>query len=267
MSVRRRLPRKGTESVDFLFSPEEWQRSGREEVSPTQRKAAGLSGAACREGHRMGVKTVVKGVPDMQAEQEAHEAGYLHVCGIDEAGRGPLAGPVMAAAVVLPAGFSLPGLNDSKKLSSRKREALYDALMGDDRVLKCVAQASVEEIDRLNILRATHLAMRRAAEGLPVAADFCLIDGLAVPGFPLPSRNIIKGDALCLSIAAASILAKVSRDRLMAELDREYPQYGFSRHAGYGTAAHLLALQKYGITPHHRRSFAPVAQMALPFSS
>ena len=200
----------------------------------------------------------------MEAESAAYAAGYTCVCGIDEAGRGPLAGPVMAAAVVLPWDFSLPGLNDSKQLTARRREALYAALMDDDRVQKCVAEASVEEIDRLNILRATHLAMRRAAEGLPVTADFALIDGLAVSGFPLPQRNIVRGDALCLSIAAASILAKVTRDRRMQELDALFPHYGFARNAGYGTKEHLLAIQNYGITPHHRRSFGPVAQMSLP---
>lgn len=200
----------------------------------------------------------------MEAESAAYAAGYTCVCGIDEAGRGPLAGPVMAAAVVLPPEFSLPGLNDSKQLTARRREALYAALMDDDRVQKCVAEASVEEIDRLNILRATHLAMRRAAEGLSVTADFALIDGLAVPRFPLPQRNIVRGDALCLSIAAASILAKVTRDRRMQELDALFPHYGFARNAGYGTKEHLLAIQNYGITPHHRRSFGPVAQMSLP---
>lgn len=200
----------------------------------------------------------------MEAESAAYAAGYTCVCGIDEAGRGPLAGPVMAAAVVLPPDFSLPGLNDSKQLTARRREALYAALMDDDRVQKCVAEASVEEIDRLNILRATHLAMRRATEGLPVMADFALIDGLAVSGFPLPQRNIVRGDALCLSIAAASILAKVTRDRRMQELDALFPHYGFARNAGYGTKEHLLAIQNYGITPHHRRSFGPVAQMSLP---
>lgn len=203
-------------------------------------------------------------VPDREAEEQAHAAGYARVCGIDEAGRGPLAGPVVAAAVVLPPDIELPGLNDSKKLSAAKRERLYEALMGDDRIIKSVAQASVDEIDKLNILRATHLAMRRAAEGLNPPADFCLIDGLPVPDFPLPSQNVVKGDARCLCIAAASILAKVTRDRLMQELDHEYPMYGFARHAGYGTAAHLKALREYGITPHHRRSFAPVAQMSLP---
>lgn len=202
--------------------------------------------------------------PDMSAEEAAHADGFLCVCGIDEAGRGPLAGPVMAAAVALPPGYALHGLNDSKKLTPLRRERLYQSLMEDDRVLKCVASASVEEIDCLNILRATHLAMARAAQGLPTPPDLCLIDGLAVPGFPLPSRNLVKGDARCLSIAAASVLAKVTRDHYMQQLDREFPQYGFARHAGYGTKGHLAAIQQYGITIHHRRSFAPVAQMLLP---
>ena len=202
--------------------------------------------------------------PDMTAEQEAHTEGFARVCGIDEAGRGPLAGPVVAAAVILPAGYELPGLNDSKKLTSRKREALYEALMADDAVQKSIAQATVEEIDELNILRATHLAMRRAAEGLPGGVDFCLIDGLPVPGFPLPSRSIVKGDARCLSIAAASILAKVWRDHYMQELHRQFPAYGFDRHAGYGTKAHMQAIREHGATIHHRRTFAPVAQLELP---
>lgn len=202
--------------------------------------------------------------PDMQEEMAAYAEGYHYVCGIDEAGRGPLAGPVMTAAVMLPQGYELPGLNDSKKLTARKREELYAALMADERVLKCVAQASVEEIDKLNILRATHLAMARAAQGLPQQPDMCLIDGLPVPGFPLPSRSLVKGDARCLSIAAASILAKVSRDHYMQELARQYPHYGFECHAGYGTRQHMQAIRQYGITPHHRRSFAPVAQMELP---
>ena len=204
------------------------------------------------------------GPPDMVEEAAAHAGGFARVCGIDEAGRGPLAGPVVAAAVVLPEGFELPGLNDSKKLTAKKRESLYAALMADERVQKCIAQATVEEIDELNILRATHLAMRRAAEGLPGGVDFCLIDGLPVPGFPLPSRSIVKGDARCLSIAAASILAKVWRDRYMQELHRQFPEYGFDRHAGYGTKAHIQAIHDHGVTIHHRRTFAPVAQLELP---
>ncbi len=202
--------------------------------------------------------------PDMSEELAAQAGGYARVCGIDEAGRGPLAGPVVAAAVILPSGYTLSGLNDSKKLTAKKREALYQALMDDERVQKCIAQASVEEIDELNILRATHLAMRRAAEGLPGGVDFCLIDGLPVPGFPLPSRSIVKGDARCLSIAAASILAKVWRDHYMNDLHRQFPAYGFDRHAGYGTRAHMQAIYEHGITIHHRRTFAPVTQLELP---
>ena len=171
---------------------------------------------------------------------------------------------MVAAAVILPQGYELPGLNDSKKLTARKREALYEALMADDAVQKCIAQATVAEIDELNILRATHLAMRRAAEGLPGGVDFCLIDGLPVPGFPIPSRSIVKGDARCLSIAAASILAKVWRDHHMLELHRQFPEYGFDRHAGYGTKAHMQAIRDHGATIHHRRTFAPVAQLELP---
>lgn len=202
--------------------------------------------------------------PDMAEEQAAHNEGFARVCGIDEAGRGPLAGPVVAAAVILPQGYELPGLNDSKKLTARKRELLYTALMEDASVQKCIAQATVQEIDELNILRATHLAMRRAAEGLPGGVDFCLIDGLPVPGFPLPGRSIVKGDARCLSIAAASILAKVWRDHYMQELHREFPAYGFDRHAGYGTKSHMQAIHDHGITIHHRRTFAPVTQLELP---
>ena len=213
---------------------------------------------------RKKVDVVLPPQPDMTEEAAAMAEGYGRVCGIDEAGRGPLAGPVVAAAVLLPPGYELPGLNDSKKLTARRREALYEVLMADERVQKCVAEATVEEIDRLNILRATHLAMARAAQGLQPKPDFCLIDGLPVPGFPLPSRALVKGDARSLSISAASILAKVTRDRYMTELDAQFPQYGFAKHAGYGTAAHLRAIEEYGITPHHRRSFGPVAQMALP---
>lgn len=202
--------------------------------------------------------------PDMSEELAAQREGLARVCGIDEAGRGPLAGPVVAAAVILPPGYELLGLNDSKKLTTKKREQLFASLMADERVQKCIAQATVQEIDELNILRATHLAMRRAAEGLPGGVDFCLIDGLPVPGFPLPSRSLVKGDARCLSIAAASILAKVWRDHYMLELHREFPAYGFDRHAGYGTKAHMQAIREHGATIHHRRTFAPVAQLELP---
>ncbi len=210
------------------------------------------------------VQVEIPPAPDMSAEAAAYAAGSSRVCGIDEAGRGPLAGPVVAAAVVLPMGYELPGLTDSKKLTAKKRDSLYEQLMADPRVLKCVAEATVQEIDELNILRATHLAMARAAQGIAPAVDFCLIDGLAVPNFPLPSQNMVKGDARCLSIAAASVLAKVTRDRYMQHLAAQFPQYGFDRHAGYGTKAHLDAIRTHGITIHHRRTFAPVAQMELP---
>ena len=209
-------------------------------------------------------KVITAGNELLAWEYEKYQAGFRFVVGIDEVGRGPLAGPVVAAAVILPEGYELPGLNDSKKLTARKREALYEALMADEAVQKCIAQATVEEIDELNILRATHLAMRRAAEGLPGGVDFCLIDGLPVPGFPLASRSIVKGDARCLSIAAASILAKVWRDHYMQDLHRQHPEYGFDRHAGYGTKAHMQALREHGVTIHHRRTFAPVTQLELP---
>ena len=197
-------------------------------------------------------------------ENALAEKGFAAVCGIDEAGRGPLAGPVVAAAVILPEGYQLAGLNDSKKLTAKKRETLYEKLMADDTVQKCIAHATVEEIDELNILKATHLAMRRAAEGLPHGVDFCLIDGLPVPGFPLPNQSLVKGDGRCLSIAAASILAKVWRDHYMQELHTRFPAYGFDRHAGYGTKAHMQAIREHGVTIHHRRTFAPVTQLELP---
>lgn len=201
--------------------------------------------------------------PSMSFELEAQEKGFHVVAGVDEAGRGPLAGPVVAAAIVLPLGFELAGLNDSKKLSAKKREALFPFLA---ELPHGIGIASAQEIDSLNILRATHLAMRRAVEALPMQVDFCLIDGLPVPLFPFSSLSIVKGDAKCLSIAAASILAKVTRDRLMLELDALYPEYGFAKHQGYGTKLHLEMLNTYGPIPEHRRSFAPVAQKQFFFN-
>jgi ribonuclease HII len=203
-------------------------------------------------------------VPDLALEIALRVRGCSHIAGIDEAGRGPLAGPVAAAAVILPVGFSCPGLDDSKKISPAKREDLYQRLTTDPAVLWKVAFADREEIDRLNILRATHLAMRRAAEALSPQPDHCLIDGLPVRDFPFPHDAIVKGDSRSLSIAAASILAKVTRDQIMAEIDREFPEFGFARHQGYGTKAHLEALRTHGPCCHHRRSFQPVAQLTLP---
>ncbi|MEN9974632.1 MAG: hypothetical protein RLZZ282_638 [Verrucomicrobiota bacterium] len=203
-------------------------------------------------------------MPDLSYETALHARGLIHIAGVDEAGRGPLAGPVVAAAVIVPRGFSCPGLDDSKKLSASKRESLYQVLTQDPEVIWSVATAEREEIDRLNILRATHLAMRRAVEALATRPDHCLIDGLPVRGFPIPHDAIIKGDGLSLSIAAASIIAKVTRDALMREIDREFPQFGFAKHQGYGTKAHLEALRNHGPCRHHRRSFQPVAQLTLP---
>ena len=204
-------------------------------------------------------------MPDLTFENALHARGLHRIAGVDEAGRGPLAGPVAAAAAILPSGFSCPGLDDSKKITASKREELYERLTGDPGVIWSVATADHEEIDRFNILRATHLAMRRAAEALAPAPDHCLIDGLPVREFPFPYDAIIKGDGLSLSIAAASIIAKVTRDRMMREIDREFPQFGFAKHQGYGTKAHLEALRIHGPCRYHRRSFQPVAQLSLPF--
>jgi ribonuclease HII len=203
-------------------------------------------------------------VPDLSLELALHARGVCRVAGVDEAGRGPLAGPVAAAAVVLPRGYECTGLDDSKKLSAAKRESLYQEITTNPRIAWSAATVDCLEIDRLNILRATHLAMRRAVEALLPSPDHCLIDGLPVPGFPLPHDAVIKGDGKSLSIAAASIIAKVTRDRIMLEIDREFPQFGFARHQGYGTKEHLEALRIHGPCRHHRRSFQPVSQLTLP---
>ena len=180
------------------------------------------------------------------------------VCGVDEAGRGPLAGPVVAAAVILDPGRPIAGLNDSKKLSEKKRDALA-VLIREQAVAWCVAEVSVEEIDRLNILQATMLAMQRAVAGLAVRAESALVDGNRCPQLDIPVEAVVKGDGKIASIAAASILAKTVRDAGMLALHTQYPQYGFDRHMGYPTAAHFKALQEHGASPVHRRSFGPVA--------
>ena len=187
-------------------------------------------------------------------EKRAGEQGFSAVCGIDEAGRGPLAGPVCAAAVILPPDCDIPGLNDSKKLSEKKREALFPVIQ-EKALAFGVGWATAEEIDRVNILQATFLAMARAVEALPAPADYALVDGNRMPPLPIPGETIVKGDATSASIAAASILAKVSRDRLLRRLDEEHPEYGFAKHKGYGTKAHYEAIRKYGLLPEHRRSF------------
>ena len=180
--------------------------------------------------------------------------GYTTICGVDEAGRGPLCGPVVAAAVILPAGWVPEGLNDSKKISPKKREKLYDEIV-THAVAYGIAEASVEEIDALNILEASLLAMRRAIAKLVPAPDFALIDGNVDRDFPLPARAVVGGDAMVAEIAAASILAKVTRDRMCLDLDAAYPQYGIAKHKGYGTKAHMDALRQFGPAPIHRRQF------------
>ena len=191
---------------------------------------------------------------DYTLENQLHEQGYALVCGVDEAGRGPLCGPVFAAACILPDGLVLEGLNDSKKLTPKKREKLFD-LICENAIAYCIASASVEEIDRLNILEADLLAMRRAIDGLSQKADFALIDGNIARDFQIPACAIIGGDAKSPSIAAASILAKVARDRDCITLDEQYPQYGIAKHKGYGTKQHMDALRTYGPSPIHRKQF------------
>ena len=195
-----------------------------------------------------------KTVPSERLETELRAAGYTAICGVDEAGRGPLSGPVVAAACILPAGCVIEGLNDSKKLTPKQRDRLFDTVR-EVAVAYSVGQASPEEIDELNILNATMLAMRRAIEGLPVKADFALIDGNCARGIDLPHKTVISGDALSVSISAASILAKVTRDRICLQNDRDYPEYGFAKHKGYGTKDHMDALRRLGPCPLHRRSF------------
>jgi ribonuclease HII len=204
-------------------------------------------------------------VPDWKFENRWRRQGAQVIAGVDEAGRGPLAGPVAAAAVVLPRRLRVAGLDDSKKLSAAARDEVFAELTGNPAVVWAVGIAEVDEISRLNILRATHVAMGRAVAGLGLVVDVCLIDGLPVPGFGWPQQAVVQGDGLCVSIAAASVLAKVTRDRLMHAYALEFPEYGFERHKGYGTEAHLQALQIHGPCRIHRRTFQPVAQCLLPF--
>ncbi|GLT11654.1 ribonuclease HII [Sulfitobacter porphyrae] len=199
-------------------------------------------------------------IPDYSFEQAAQGRGFLRIAGVDEVGRGPLAGPVTAAAVVLDPARIPEGLNDSKKLTKRARARLYEELMQVADV--SIAHASVEEIDRLNILRASHLAMTRALAGLKTPADYALIDGNMLPrDLTLPAEAIIKGDARSQSISAASIMAKTCRDCVMLSLAQQHPGYGWETNMGYGSKSHMMALQNLGVTPHHRRSFKPVHNM------
>ncbi len=194
-------------------------------------------------------------MPDFLYESSAREKGFISICGVDEAGRGPLSGPVCAAAVILPADCEIEGLNDSKKLSEKARERLYPQII-EKAVSYCVAFAEVEEIEQYNILEATYIAMNRAIDGLSVPADYALIDGNRVPrDIKIECETIVKGDSKSMSIAAASVLAKVTRDRLMLEYDEQYPCYNFKKHKGYGTAEHIALIKQYGPCPIHRMSF------------
>ena len=187
-------------------------------------------------------------------QYEKEYSQYDFICGIDEVGRGPLAGPVVAGAVVLPKGSRILYINDSKKLSAKKREELFD-IIKEEAVSVGIGMASPERIDEINILQATYEAMRRAIAGLGVQPDLLLNDAVTIPGIEIPQVPIIKGDAKSLSIAGASVLAKVTRDHMMIEYDKIFPEYGFAKHKGYGTAMHTEALRKYGPCPIHRRSF------------
>lgn len=198
--------------------------------------------------------------PTQEFERVARLCGYRRIAGIDEAGRGPLAGPVVAAAVILPTRCRLLGIDDSKQLPAKDREQVYTAIL-ERAVGVGVGSADVAEIDRLNILEATRLAMRRAVDQLAPPPDYVLIDAVVLPGFKVPTRPIIKGDSLSVSIAAASIIAKVTRDRLMARYHELFPEYGFLSHKGYGTAEHLERLARHGPCSIHRRTFAPVQEV------
>lgn len=190
----------------------------------------------------------------LEFENKAYVQGYTFVCGVDEAGRGPLAGPVCAAAVILPPNIIIDGVNDSKKLSEKKREALYDVIK-EKSLAYSIEFASVDEIENINILNATMLAMKRAVEGLKIKPDYVMVDGNRLPDLDIQSECIVKGDAKSMSIACASILAKVTRDRLLYEYAKEYPQYSFDKHKGYGTKVHIEALKNYGPCKYHRLSF------------
>lgn len=190
----------------------------------------------------------------LEFEQKAMDNGYKAVCGVDEAGRGPLSGPVCAAAVILPENTVIEGINDSKKLTEKKRELLFDVIKASA-LSYSIAYASVAEIEELNILNATMLAMKRAVESLEIKPDFAVIDGNRVPQLSIDSEPIVKGDAKSMSIACASILAKVSRDRLLYDYAKQYPQYGFDKHKGYGTKLHIEMIKEYGPCPYHRMSF------------
>lgn len=190
----------------------------------------------------------------LEIENSLYEKGYLNICGVDEAGRGPLCGPVVAAAVILPQNEKIEGVNDSKKLSEKKREALYDVII-EKAVAVGVGISDVSVIEEVNILNATKIAMKQAIENLKVSPDYALIDGNQKVDINIPFETVVSGDAKSESIAAASIIAKVTRDRMLLDYDKEYPEYGFAKHKGYGTKVHVEAIKKYGLTKIHRPSF------------
>lgn len=196
----------------------------------------------------------------MKTENLYRLKGYNVIAGVDEAGRGPIAGPVVAGAVILPRDFDFPLITDSKKLTEKKRDEFFD-IIKEYALYVGVGIVSPEEIDEINILRATHLAMKKAIENLGSMPDIALVDGLPVKGLPCEHNAIVKGDALVKSISCASIIAKVTRDRIMTEYDDLYPQYGFAKHKGYGTKAHINAIKKYGVCPIHRKTFEPIFSM------
>ncbi len=199
----------------------------------------------------------------LKHERQLHADGIFPIAGIDEAGRGPLAGPVVAAAVILPLGYKRRGLDDSKRLGAPARDEQYARLTGDRAVVWAIGVCETDAIDRLNILRATHHAMREAVASLATVVAHALVDGLPVRPFPVAHTALVGGDGISLSIAAASVIAKVTRDRIMRAHAAAWPEYGFERHKGYATAAHLASLRRHGPCPIHRRSFSPVAQLAL----
>lgn len=194
-------------------------------------------------------------------EKRLRAKGFLRIAGVDEAGRGPLAGPVVAAACMLHEKSLFQHLNDSKQLTQEQRNKLFAQITADQRVVYGIGMSDVSTIDRVNILQATFLAMQSAVAALPVEPDYLLIDGNRLPGFLYPAEAIVEGDARSISIAAASILAKVTRDRMMVELDKQWPEYGFKRHKGYGTEEHLEAIRKFGPCPIHRKSFEPIKSL------
>jgi ribonuclease HII len=198
-------------------------------------------------------------------EKRLRLEGYKAIAGIDEAGRGPLAGPVVAAACIIPENVQLANLNDSKQLNAEERAALFELIVSTEGVRFGIGIVEIETIDQINILQATFIAMRKAVENLPSLPDYLLIDGSQIPSFPnISSQALVKGDSLSVSIAAASILAKVTRDRLMEELDSKWPQYGFKQHKGYATASHIAAIEKWGPCPIHRKSFEPIKSILNP---